>query len=641
MLDLFINLCYNKLNKGKGVVYLSNTYDINSIESLTFKEGVRRRVNMYLGSDDLEGTYQALKEIINNSTDEALAGYGKRIELTVNEKDNRVSVRDYGRSVPFGIRENGENVLVSIYSQSHTGGKFSHDAYKNASGLNGVGGSCVCLSSLYFKVESYRDGKCARAEFKKGDLVSYKEEKTTNKTGTYVEFIPDKEVFSNGEIGYSYDRICNDIQDISYLYPGIEFVVSNGTSTKTYCAKNGIVDFVSDNVKNPLQKHIITGSATDGTDSVEIAFQWGTKYETPYVFVNGLRCPELGTPATGAKTAITKTFNNLANENFDGEYIRKNMFYVINCKVENPSFANQTKSKINNASLRQLASTAFTAALKEMSIKYSTEFNTIVEMLRKVEKAEAAAERARASVLNLEKKETEHKKQKITSSDKFKDCEKHGQDSMLIICEGNSALGGLMPARNVNNEALYAVRGKVKNLLKHPLDECLENQEVSDIIMALGCGIQNRYNSKKLNYGKVAIATDADVDGFSIMCLIATLFHTLMPSFVSEGRLCWLRAPLYKIEKGNQKMFAYDDDELASIRKGRENWDITRAKGLGELSADDMEKSMLHPTERRLEVLTIHDVEAAAESLMMLMGPEVEGRRKFLFDNVDFSILNR
>ena len=618
-------------------------YDINSIESLTFKEGVRRRIQMYLGSDDLEGTYQALKEIINNSTDEALAGYGKKIEITISEKDNLVSVRDYGRGVPFGIRENGENVLVSIYTQSHTGGKFSHEAYKNASGLNGIGGSCVCLSSKTFTVQSFRDGKYATAFFEKGNLISYNEGKCKNPNGTKVDFSPDPEVFSNGKIGYDYKRVCQDIQDISYLYPGIEFIVINNDTEekKVYCAKNGIVDFVSDNVKNPLQKHIITGSATDGTDSVEIAFQWGTKYETPYVFVNGLRCPELGTPVTGARAAITKTFNSLANENFDGEYIRKNLFYVINCKVENPSFANQTKTKINNPSLRTLATTAFTAALKEMNIKYNNEFNAIAEMLKKIEKAEAAADKARNAVLNFEKKEVEQKKQKITSSDKFKDCEKHGQDSMLIICEGNSALGGLMPARDVNKEALYAVRGKVKNLLKHPLDECLENQEVSDIIMALGCGIQEKYNSKKLNYGKVAIATDGDVDGFSIMCLIATLFYVLMPKFIEEGRLCWLRAPLYKIEKGNNKLFAYNDEELAKIRKGRETWEITRAKGLGELSADDMEKSMLHPTERRLEVLTIHDIESAAESIMMLMGPEVEGRRDFLFENVDFSILNR
>jgi DNA gyrase/topoisomerase IV subunit B len=615
-------------------------YDINSIESLSFREGVRTRIQMYLGSDDNEGTYQALKEIINNSTDEALAGYGKKIQIALNEQTNTITVRDYGRGVPFGKRENGENVLVSIFTKSHTGGKFSHDAYKNASGLNGIGGSCVCLSSKTFTVQSFRDGKRAAAIFEKGILKEYIEEKCSNPNGTRVDFSPDPEVFHNGEIGYEYSRICQDIQDISYLYPGIEFIVSNDNERHIYCAKNGIVDFVKENIQKPLQNHIITGSATDGIDSVEIAFQWGTKHETGYVFVNGLRCPEGGSPITGARAAITKTFNSLTNENFDGEYIRKNLFYVINCKVENPSFANQTKTKINNPSLRTLASNAFTAALKDMNTKYNTELNTIVELLRKVEKAEAAAEKARNAVLNMERKETEQKKRKITSSDKFKDCEKHGQDSMLIICEGNSALGGLMPARNVNTEALYAVRGKVKNLLKHPLDECLENQEVSDIIMALGCGIQNRYNSKKLNYGKVAIAVDADVDGYNIMCLIATMFYVLMPDFIKEGRLCWLRAPLYRLTKGDKRVFAYDDNELAELRKKYPNWEQGRQKGLGEMTAEDMENSMLHPTERHLEILTIKDMETAAESLQMLMGEDVEPRKKFLFENVDFSILN-
>ena len=349
----------------------------------------------------------------------------------------------------------------------------------------------------------------------------------------------------------------------------------------------------------------------------------------------------MGTPVTGARAAITKTFNSLSGQNFDGEYIRKNLFYVINCKVENPSFANQTKTKINNPSLRTLATTAFTSALKEMSIKYNSEFNTIIEMLKIVEKAEAAAENTRNAVLNMERKESEHKKQKITSSDKFKDCEKHGNDSMLIICEGNSALGGLMPARDVKTEALYAVRGKVKNLMKHPLDECLDNQEVSDIILALGCGIQERYNSKKLNYGKVAIATDADVDGYAIMCLIATMFYVLMPKFIKENRLCWLRAPLYRLTKGDKRVFAYDDNELYELKKKYPNWEQGRQKGLGEMTAEDMEASMLHPTQRRVEILTINDAEAAAESLKMLMGPEVEGRRDFLFENVDFSILNK
>lgn len=616
-------------------------YDINSIQSLDFREGVRTRIQMYLGSDDNEGTYQALKEIINNSTDEALAGYGKKIEITLDPISNYISIRDYGRGVPFGIREDGENVLVSIFTKSHTGGKFSHDAYKNASGLNGIGGSCVCLSALRFEVSSFRNGVKAYAAFKKGILEEYKEYKVKGeKNGTFIFFTPDPEVFSNGPIGYEFSRICKDIQDISYLYPGIEFIVSDGKTTISYCAKNGILDFVSQNVKKPLHKHIITGSATDGTDSLEIAFQWGTRSETAYVFVNGLRCPEGGTPVTGARAAVTKTFNTLANASFDGEYIRKNLFYVINCKVENPSFANQTKSKINNASLRTLASTAFSNALKDMNIQYPNEFNAIAEMLTKIEKAEAAATRAREAIMNMEKKEQEQKKRKISSSDKFKDCEKHGQESMLIISEGNSALGGLMPARDVKTEALYAVRGKVKNLMKHSLDECLENQEVSDIILALGCGIQEKYNARKLNYGKVAIATDADVDGYAIMCLIATMFYVLMPKFIEEGRLCWLRAPLYRLSKGNKRVFAYDDAELAELRKKYPDWEQGRNKGLGEMTSEDMEASMMSKTDRHLEVLTIGDVEAAAESLKMLMGPDVDDRRDFLFENVDFSIIN-
>lgn len=622
---------------------MEKTYDIDSIKSLDFRAGVRARINMYLGSDDIEGTYQALKEIINNSTDEALAGYGKKIEIMLHSDKNGIRVRDYGRGVPFGIREDGENVLVSIYTKSHTGGKFDHDAYKNASGLNGIGGSCVCLSSSYFEITSIRDGKKAQAIFKEGNLVSYKESsEKVLKNGTDIYFEPDPKVFSNGEIQYDYTRICQDIEDISYLYPGITFVVEDKISgaKNTYCAKNGIVDFVSQTIKKPLHKHIITGSASDGTDSLEVAFQWGTRHEIAYVFVNGLRCPEGGTPVTGARAAITKTFNTLANASFEGEYIRKNLFYVINCKVENPSFANQTKSKINNASLRTLASTAFSNALKDMNTQYPNEFNAIAEMLTKIEKAEAAATRAREAIMNMEKKEQEQKKRKISSSDKFKDCEKHGQESMLIISEGNSALGGLMPARDVKTEALYAVRGKVKNLMKHPLDECLENQEVSDIILALGCGIQEKYNARKLNYGKVAIATDADVDGYAIMCLIATMFYVLMPKFIEEGRLCWLRAPLYRLSKGNKRIFAYDDAELAELRKKYPDWEQGRNKGLGEMTSEDMEASMMNKTDRHLEVLTIGDVEAAAESLKMLMGPDVDDRRDFLFENVDFNIIN-
>lgn len=620
-------------------------YDINSIESLSFREGVRKRIQMYLGSDDIEGTYQAFKEILNNSTDEALAGYGKKIEITVNEDENSIIVRDYGRGVPFGIREDGENVLVSIYTKSHTGGKFNKDAYKNSSGLNGVGGSCVCLSSKDFVVKSYRKGFMATASFEDGLLTSYEESKTNEKDGTEVFFIPDSEVFSNGEIGFAYERICEDVKDISYLYPGIEFIITgifDGeiVDKKTYCAKNGIIDFVKDNNKSPLHKSIITATASDEVDVVEIAFQWGKGKEEGYVFVNGLRVPEGGSPITGAKASITKTFNNLADEKFDGDKIREGLFYVINCKVANPSFANQTKSKINNANLRTLASNAFNNALKEMKEEYPGDFAAIVELMKKIAKADAAAEKAREAILNHEKKEATSRRKKVLMPEKFKDCEKHGENSTLIITEGNSALAGLNPARNVETDALYAVRGKIKNLLKHPVEECLENQEVSDIITLLGCGIIDKYNSKKLNYGKVAIASDGDIDGLNIMCLVATLFMVLIPDFVKEGRLCWLRAPLYRIGVGNKRYYAYNDEELKSYQSQFPKAEVGRYKGLGEMRPEDVEESMFHTENQHLECLTIDDFEQTYQTLVMLMGKEVSPRRDYLFENVDFSILN-
>ena len=619
------------------------SYNAESIEELSFLEGVRRRVQMYLGSDDIEGTYQAFKEIINNSTDEAIEGYGNRIEIFVNERDNSISVRDYGRGVPFLVKPDGTNILVDIYSKAHVGGKFSNKGYGgNVSGLNGIGGSCVCLSSLSFNVRSFRDKIMAEAKFSKGVNTYYKESKTTEANGTYVYFIPDKEVFKNGNIGFTYSRVCQEIKDISFLYKNLTFIVTNENTKekKEFCAKNGIIDFVKEEVKKPLHQHIIAWKETDGQNEIEIAFQWGAKKETVYTFVNGLRCPEHGVNLTGAKSAITKTFNNLSGENFESDNIRHNLFYVMNFKIVNPSFANQTKSKINSPCARTLASKAFTNALKEMKAKYGTEFEAISILLKRVEKADAAAEKARNAILSYEKKETENKKKKIQLPDKFKDCEKHGEEAMLVVCEGNSALAGLLPARDVGVEALYAVRGKVKNLLKHPLDECLENQEVSDIIMALGCGIQSKYNSKKLNYGKVAIAVDADSDGFNIMCLISTLFWVLMPDFIKEGRLCWLRAPLYHLTKNNKRIFAYNDEELKELKKKYPDWSQGRMKGLGEMTAEDMELSMMNKKERRLEVLTIHDVELVKESIEMLMGTEVEKRRDFLFENVDFSKIN-
>ena len=586
---------------------------------------------MYLGSADNEGAYQAFKEILNNSTDEALSGYGKVIDIVVNETDNSISIRDYGRGVPFLVREDGDNVLVDIYTKAHTGGKFDDKVYKNVSGLNGVGGSCVCLSAKEFIVESYRNKKAARAEFAKGDLVHYTEAATTQVNGTYVWFIPDPEVFKDEVIHYSYNEICNRVRAISYLCNGITFNITdtNTKITKTYCAKNGIVDFVKDNISSPLHPHIITAAITDGSDKLEIAFQWGSKHEESYVFVNGLRCPEGGSPITGAKGAITRTFNSLSKENFDGDSIRENLFYVINCSVAQPSFANQTKSKINNANLRTMASNCFSDALKQMKLKYSSEFDTIVEMLKKIAKAEAAAERARQQILNNEKELNKAQKAKILNVDKLCDARQLGEQSTLLLCEGLSAGGSMKIGRDANKYGILMLRGKCKNLLNCTIEEGLQNEEVKLFQQALGV-VYNR-KSNNLRYGRIAIASDSDFDGAHIGLLIMAMAHVIYPSLLTENRLFWLRAPIYKVETKTKAYFYYTEQEFNNHPNGI----ITKYKGLGQMNDQDLHNSMFSPEWQRLEPINFS--QEGLDMLCELMGPKVDFRKEFVYNNIDFT----
>lgn len=619
------------------------SYDANSIQIRDFRTAARSTPGMYIGADGQDAAFNCFLEILNNSCDEAIMGRGNII--TVEATEDEITISDAGRGVPRGMNKDCEEVLIEIYCSAHSSGKFDNENYSRVRGCHGVGSSSVCVCSEIFEVWTKRDGGEWHLLFKDGipqDTVARKI-RDTKETGTTVRFKPDKKIFHIEEGIPSFDikRIRSELELTSYFIPNVSFVFKNNGKKETFLSKNGLKDFANSRIKKPLHKNYIYGEKHfDGNIDIEVFAQWTNDKEKCYVFSNGALNASGGTPVSGMKTAFTRTINNLANKTFDSDMIRKGLITIINIKHPHPIYQNQIKDRIQNSELKGYTQTVFTEAIKDWAIKNKEDFDNIISILTKEQKAEAAAEKARNAVLNHERKELEQKKKKIAMPDKFKDCEKHGEDSMLIICEGNSALAGLMPARDVNTEALYAVRGKVKNLMKHPLDECLENQEVSDIILALGCGIQNKYNSKKLNFGKVAIAVDADVDGKSIMCLIATMFWVLIPDFIKEGRLCWLQAPLYKLEKGNKRVFAYNNEELKKLRIGREDWVQTRAKGLGELRAEDMEESMMHKTNRHLEILKISDIIEAEESLKMLMGTEVEGRREFLFENVDFSKLN-
>ena len=606
------------------------SYGINDIEHLEFREGVRQKISMYLGSDDTEGIYQAFKEIVNNSTDEALMGYGNQIDITVNEETNCVSIRDYGRGVPFGIRDNGENVLVSIYTTSHTGGKFGKGAYKNSSGLNGIGGSAVCLSSKTFEVISFRDGKNARLDVCEGNVVDYTEGTTTEDNGTYVRFTPDKTVFKNMNEHYSFERICSEIQNLAYLNKGIKFTVSNFKEVKEFYSKNGIADFINHKAENALMKPIIC-SAKDDRDEVEVAFMWATGGEQSYVFVNGLFCPEGGAPITGAKTAITSVIKKLSGEDLAPELIRKGLVYAINCKVAEPSFANQTKTKINNPNLRTLASQAFREGLQTFA--KSKDCDKILKMLSKFQKAEKAAERARKQVLDTAREIKKNQNKRVFNADKLKDAEFLGEDSTLLIVEGNSAGGAMANARDYKKYGILSLRGKILNPLSNTEERIANNEEIKLILKALNI-VPGEYNSKKLRYGKVCICTDSDSDGFHIGLLVMSVLYYFAPEFLFEGRLGWLRSPLYIVKNGKEESYYFTDEEMNAVR-GTITGEVQRNKGLGSLSDDQAHRSMFTPEFQRIDTFVL--TEESEKLLLELMGDEVAPRKEFIFENVDFS----
>ena len=620
-------------------------YGIDNIQHLETREAIRTKVPMYLGSDDIDGAYQALKEIINNSTDEALAGYGDTISITLEPDINRISIEDRGRGVPFGVKD-GRNILVAIYSESHTGGKFDKGAYKNSAGLNGIGGTAVCMSSSCFEVSSSRDGKIATATFEKGNLINYKEidwnKNTKGKTGTKVTFIPDKEVFKNMTENYTYERICSEIKNISYLNKGVHFKITNAktSETKEYYSENGIADFIKDKVKKPLMQAPIFAKASDGTDELEIAFMWTGDATQDYVFVNGLYCPEGGSPITGARSKITTKIKSLSGEKFDAELIRKGLIFAINCKVVSPSFANQTKSKVNNPNLRTLASQAFEDGLTEFAS--TSDFEPIIEMMKKFASAEKAADKAREAALNRNKKMTELRKQKVAFIDKLADAENLGEDSILCVAEGDSAGNAIISGRDTKKYGVMYLRGKMLNGLKEEDDDkYYSNNEIELLMYALGIDVDN-YNSKKLRYGKLAICVDADDDGYHIALLILANLYRLCPQFLKENRVYWLRCPLHIAYDKNMNPLSwyYTDAELAAAKaKGKIKGDLDRIKGLGQLEEADLKATMFSTTGGQKMEQIIYS-EEAIQRLCELMGVDIEPRREFVMSRIDFSKYN-
>lgn len=601
-------------------------YGINDIETLSFKEGVRRRIGMYLGSADIQGVYQAFQEIVSNSIDEYYMGYGNHIKIEL--KDNSIIVEDEGRGIPFGTKEDGTNVMVSIFSTPHTGGKFSEKTYQAVAGLNGIGAKATCLSATFFEAASYRDNKMAIVKFAKGDIVSYKEveNKTSKKNGTIIRFESDPEVFKDEPIKIDFKHLCEMCKNLSFLTKGLKFTLKNEDKIIEYCAENGLLDLIKEQVKNPVSAPIYMNKKIDKVE-IEIAMQWTLEEGKEYCFTNGLFNIEGGTSVTGFKTSLTRNLNKILNTDFSGDIIRSGLVFAISCKVPNPSFANQVKSKVNNPELRSYADQVCAEGIKNISKK---ELEIIKKHIEKEEKAAKAAKKARETI---RKTPMQKGGLKTLLAGKLTDCsEKDRSKCELILCEGLSAMGTIKAARDPKTQAILPLRGKVLNTAKTEVSKCLQNQEILDMISSIGVGYKENIDLSKRRYEKIIIATDADVDGAHIRILLLTFFLKFMPELITEGYVYAALPPLYVISYKNEIYYATDDDDLNDFMKkhptGEKN--ITYLKGLGEMGAEAFSDTVLNPEKRQLKKICLEDLANANKWFEDLMGKEVEPRKEFL-----------
>ena len=610
-------------------------YDANSIETLSFLDAVRTRVSMYMGSADNQGVLQCIREIITNSIDEATMGFGNIIKVELSE-GNRIKIEDYGRGAPFGKREDGTEALEAIYTMSHSGGKFSDKIYQNVAGLNGIGAKGAALSSDIFEVWSIRDGQTAYLKLNKGKKESFSVSPSSKNshTGTIVSFIPSQEVYNLEKISIDFEEIVSMCRNWSYLYPQIKFILTNNITGEELeiQSKNGLLDFLKDNNFQSIHKTPLHIVVKEDSMEAEIVMEWtNSRTEKSYTFTNGLENPNGGTSLTGTKTAITNFFKKKVKDEASPDILRKGLVYAISCKVPHPSFSDQTKGKVNNSELRGLCQRATGQMLEDFERKHKDEFEKILSLLMKEVKAELAADKARQVILNHEKEQKANEKKKLLNFDKLRDARKLGKDSILLCVEGNSAGGSMSIGRDPNRYGVLMFRGKAKNLLKSTIEEGLANEEVKLLLQALGITYGKPYNPEKLRYGRVALAVDGDFDGSHIGLLLMSMLQVLAPQFLQENRLFWLRAPICKVETKNKTYFYYNDEEFKTHPKGN----ITFFKGLGQMTDEDLKASMFNNEWQHLEPITYS--EEGIDTLLSLMSEEVEPRKDFVYNNIDFS----
>jgi len=632
-----------------------NDYKDSDIQVLEGLEAVRKRPGMYIGTTDVKGLHHLVWEIVDNSIDEALAGYCENIEIVIN-KDNSITVKDDGRGIPVGIHaKTGISTVETVYTVLHAGGKFGGGGYKVSGGLHGVGASVVNALSRWVTVRVYKDGKIHETRFENGGHTVQKLEVIgecdINRTGTTVTFKPDPEIFDT-EI-YDYETLKVRVRELAFLNKGLRLTLRDDrdeedTTGDNFLYEGGISEYVRflNQHKTPIHNEIIHLEGEEEGIMFEVAMQYNSGYnDSIYSFVNNINTHDGGTHEEGVKRALTRLINNYArktnmlkekDESLTGEDVKEGLTMIVSCKHPNPQFEGQTKGRLGNSEVRKLADSVFAKGFDRFLMENPNEARIIVEKAMLASRARSAAKKAR---------EITRKSDLSVNSNffgKLSDCKsKDAKVSEIFIVEGDSAGGSAKKGRDSMTQAILPLRGKILNVEKTRLDKALGNEEIRTIITAFGTGIGQEFDLSKLRYNKIIIMTDADVDGSHIRVLLLTLFYRFFRPIVENGHVYAAQPPLFRIMHGKTRKYVLNEDEkeryLNSLPDNiRARAEIARMKGLGEMDPEELNETTMDIEKRILRKITVDDCIAADAVFSKLMGDEVEPRRKFIEENAGY-----
>lgn len=628
------------------VTAVEGDYGANQIQILEGLEAVRKRPGMYIGSTSARGLHHLVYEVVDNSIDEALAGYCTHIEVTIH-KDNSITVTDNGRGIPVDMHESGKPAVEVVLTVLHAGGKFGGSGYKVSGGLHGVGVSVVNALSTNMEVKVKRDGKIHEIAFEKGVTKEpLKVVGQTDETGTLVHFVPDAEIFD--ETVYDYDTLRHRLRELSFLNRGITIILTDErpeeVRQETFYFEGGISSFVEhlNRNKEVINPEPVYFNGTKDTTVVEIALQYNTSYsENIYSFVNNINTEEGGTHLAGFKSALTRAANDFARrqgiiknneDNLVGEDIREGLTCVISIKLREPQFEGQTKTKLGNSEVRGIVDSIVSEGLSEYFEENPVISKKIIEKSIMASRAREAARKAR---------ELTRRKNALEVSSlpgKLADCSvKDPEQAEIYLVEGNSAGGSAKQGRDRRFQAILPLRGKILNVEKARLDKILNNEEIRTMITAFGSGIGSEFDITKRRYGKIIIMTDADVDGAHIRTLLLTFFYRYMRPLIENGHVYIAQPPLYQIRKGRSHWYTYSDEELAQKLDeiGRDGITVQRYKGLGEMNPEQLWETTMDPEKRTVLQVHLREAEEADSIFTILMGDKVEPRRRFIEEHAN------